>query len=296
MQMNPALKKLGFDQNDRVVILHADDIGMCQASVSAYSDLVDFGLMSSAATMVPCPWFPSVAEYCRQHPDVDMGVHLTLTCEWDQYRWAPISTADRESGLMDDEGYFHRSSQATQTHAQTKAVEAEIEAQIKRALDAGIVPTHIDSHMGTVAHPRFVPLYIQASLSYRLPTMSIRWDAAQFQQQRGVDAAAAQSLAEAVATLEDQGIPLFDQMSGMPLSGDKPIELAQKILGELPPGLTMFIFHPSQDTPELRAIAPDWAARVADYELFSSEKLRTFIQQEGIQVIGYRQLRDLMRP
>ena len=92
MHPNPVLKKLGFAPEDRLVIIHADDIGMCHASVAAYRDLMDAGLVSSAAVMVTCPWFPLVAEYCRQHPDADMGVHLTLTSEWDSYRWGPIST------------------------------------------------------------------------------------------------------------------------------------------------------------------------------------------------------------
>jgi hypothetical protein len=101
MDPNPVLRKLGFADDDRVVIIHADDIGMCQATMSAFADLVDFGLISSGAVMVPCPWFPQAAAYCRQHPLVDLGVHLTLTSEWDGYRWGPVSTRDPASGLID---------------------------------------------------------------------------------------------------------------------------------------------------------------------------------------------------
>ena len=86
--MNPALKQLGFDARDRVLIVHADDIGMCQATLPAIADLFEFGLVSSAATMVPCPWFPLAAAFCREHPTVDMGVHLTLNCE----SVAPVSS------------------------------------------------------------------------------------------------------------------------------------------------------------------------------------------------------------
>lgn len=295
MQPNPALKKLGFAPDDRVIVLHADDIGMCQSTISAYHDLVDFGLMSSAAVMVPCPWFPSVADYCRQHPQADIGVHLTVTCEWDVYRWGAVSTADPDSGLLDAEGYLHRTSAATQAHAQVSAVAAEITAQINRAQTAGIDPTHIDTHMGTLVHPRFVGLYMQAARDHRLPLMSFRWDAERLQQSRGLSADDAQALAQAIQQMEDQGVPLLDHIIGMPLSGEKPVELALNVLSQVAPGLTHFIFHPAQDTPELRAIAPDWAARVADYELFTSEKVRTFIREQGIHVIGYRPLRDLMR-
>ena len=295
MQPNPALKKLGFAPDDRVVILHADDIGMCQSTITAYSDLIDFGLMSSAAVMVPCPWFPSVAAYCRQHPEADLGIHLTLTCEWDVYRWGPISTADPESGLLDAEGYLHRGNTPVYAHAQVSAVAREIAAQVDRAQAAGISPTHMDTHMGTLAHSRFVGVYTQAAIDYRLPLMSFRWAADRIQRERGLGETDAQTLAQSIAQMEEQGIPLLDHIVGMPLSGAKPVELAQKILGDLQPGLTDFVFHPAQDTQELRAIAPVWAARVADYELFTSEEVRAFIREQGIQVIGYRPLRDLMR-
>jgi hypothetical protein len=149
--------------------------------------------------------------------------------------------------------------------------------------------------MGTVAHPAYLPAYTQAALTRRLPAMALRWDAETYRRERGMDDEAARATAQAARQLDELGIPLLDAIAGMPLHGDKPLELAQQILGGLRPGLTHFIMHPSQDTPELRAIAPDWRARVADYELFTSEALRAFIRHQGIQVIGYRPLRDLLR-
>ena len=89
--MNPFLQRLGFGADDRVVIVHADDVGMCHATIPAAADLFDAGLVSSAAAMVPCGWFPAAARHCREAPTIDMGVHVTLTCEWQTPRWAPIS-------------------------------------------------------------------------------------------------------------------------------------------------------------------------------------------------------------
>jgi hypothetical protein len=111
MQPNPVLKQLGFSKDDRVVIIHTDDIGMCQASIDAFADMVDYGLISSGAVMVPCPWFLEAAAYARAHPQADLGVHLTRTSEWETYRWGPISTRDPASGLLDEQGFFHKSSQ-----------------------------------------------------------------------------------------------------------------------------------------------------------------------------------------
>ncbi len=295
MHPNPVLKKLGFSETDRVVILHADDIGMCQASLTAYADLVDFGLLSSAATMVPCGWFPAVAAYCREHPQADMGVHITLTCEWDMYRWGPLSTTDPASGLLDSEGYLPRTNREVREHGDSAAAGVEIEAQIVRALAAGVDATHIDSHMGSVFHSKFLPGYMQTGLKHRLPPFMLRWDENQIKKEHGMDDETAQAAARMIEILEEQGIPLFDHISGMPLDGEKPLELAQQKLSELQPGLSVFIIHPAHDTPELRAIARDWPARVADFQLFTSEKLRDFIREQGIRVIGYRPLRDLLR-
>jgi len=295
MEPNSVLKKLGFGPQDRLVIIHTDDIGMCQASVAAYADLWEAGVISSGAVMVPCPWFPAAAAYARQNPQADLGVHLTLNSEWESYRWGPLSTRDPGSGLLDEEGYLHRREPAVWQQADPLAVQVELQAQVRRALQAGMDVTHVDTHMGTVAHPKFIPAYLQVGLENRLPVMILRKDAAGYQAM-GMDAQTAAMAAQLVQMLEEQGLPLLDNIAHLPL--DQPhnrMELAKSVLGSLPPGITHFIIHPSVDTPELRAITPDWPSRVADYETFRQQELRNFLQQQGIQVIGYRALRGLIR-
>jgi hypothetical protein len=287
-------ERLGFAPDDRVAVIHTDDIGMCQATVSAFTDLIDFGLISSGAVMVPCPWFPQVAAYCRQHPRVDLGVHLTLTSEYDGYRWGPISTRDPASGLIDEEGYFHRRSEEVQEHSDAAAVQLELQAQVARALAAGIDVTHVDTHMGTVAHPKFVLAYVQLAMQYGLPAMIPRLDEAGWRKM-GMDGEMAAFAAQLVQQLEAQRLPLLDHMAALPL--DQPadrVERAKKTLDSLPPGLSHFIIHPAHDTPELRAIAPSWQSRVADYQAFTSGELRDYVENSGVQVIGYRTLRELM--
>jgi predicted glycoside hydrolase/deacetylase ChbG (UPF0249 family) len=292
---NPVLRRLGFADDDRVVIIHTDDIGMCQATVSAFADLVDFGLISAGAVMVPCPWFPQVAAYCRQHPQVDLGVHLTLTSEHDRCRWGPISTRDPASGLIDAEGYFYRQSEEVQEHGDAAAVELELKAQVDRALAAGIDVTHIDTHMGTVAHPKFIPAYVQLAVQHDLPPMILRLDEAGWRKM-GMDSETAAFAAQLVQQWEAQGLPLLDHLTMLPL--DQPadrVELVKKTFDALPPGLTHFIIHPAQDTPELRSITPSWQGRVADYRAFTSEELCAYVKNSGVRVIGYRALRELMR-
>jgi predicted glycoside hydrolase/deacetylase ChbG (UPF0249 family) len=294
MKPNPILKKLGFKNSDRLVIIHTDDVGMCHASIQAYTELFDFGLISSGATMVPCSWFPQVALFCRQNSKVDMGVHLTLTSEWNTYRWSPISTHRLESGMLDTEGYFHRRSEDTQSLGDPEAVQVELQSQINRALSAGIAITHLDTHMGTVAHPKFVMSYIQLAIQHKLPFLFPRTDEAGFIQ-LGMDEITASIAANYVSILEEQGIPLVDHATGLDLdkSFDR-LEQAKQAMSNLPAGITHFIIHPSKDTPELMAITPDWQSRVADYNTFKDETLRQHIINEGIQVIGYQLLKALL--
>jgi len=292
MTPNPLLKKLGYSNTDRLVILHTDDIGMCQASLQAFEDLWDFGTISSGAVMVPCPWFPATAEFCRKHPAVDMGVHATLNAEWDVYRWAPLSTRDTHSGLLDKDGFFHQWHQAVYDNATPEAVAQELNAQVERAIAAGINPSHIDSHMGTILHPKFIQSYLQTGLDRRIPNMIPR-NAAQGFWMIGIDEQAMAVYTPILQKLESDGIPMVDGLAALPLEhADDHIGLAKKMLSEIPIGITHFIFHPSIDTPELRAIAPDWPARVANYKAVMSQDIKNFLKNSGIQVIGYQKLKE----
>jgi chitin disaccharide deacetylase len=296
MRPNPVLLELGYSESDRVVIIHADDIGFCHSSAAAMDGLLDAGIVSSMATMAVCPWFPAVAVYYRAHPTMDLGLHFTVTSEYDTYRWGPISTRDPRSGLLDGEGFFHRRSEPPQKRGKAAAVAAELKAQIARARAAGIDLTHVDSHMGTVWHPKFFADYMRIPARNRLPAFSLRMDpetAAAWGYGRRAGAAKARM----AAGFEARGMPLFDRIFIMPLenAGDR-VGTARRAIEALAPGLTYFILHPAVDSPELRAITPeDWRARAADYQAFTGAELRNFVRDSGIQVIGWRVLRDWMR-
>jgi len=297
MTPNPLLKKLGFSETDRLVIIHTDDIGMCHASLQAFKDLWAFGTITSAAVMVPCPWFPATAQMCRENPEIDMGVHATLNAEWESYRWGPVSTRDPASGLLDADGYFHQWHQAVYDNASPEAVEREVNAQVERALAAGIDVTHVDSHMGTIMNPLFIQAYIQAAASRLLPNLLPRLDA-RGMDMMGMSETEKQAYAPVMQQLENIGLPMVDGILSMPLDepdGQKQMEIAKQLLGDLPVGITHFIFHPSIDTAELHAIAPDWESRVTNYNTFMSDELKKFIESEDIKPIGYRQIRNAMR-
>lgn len=290
--MNPILSKLGYPENARVVILHADDIGMCQSSVDAYADLLDFGIMSSAATMVPCPWYPAAAEFFRaqqSNPRFDIGVHCTLNSEWKNFRWGAVSTRDAASGFLDADGYFFSESEPTQAQADPDAVEKELTAQVKRALAAGFDVTHMDTHMLTLFHPRLLPPYLRVAKKFRLPAFVLDPDHAWMTDMPG-------SVKAQLRAAAKRGMPMFDHFDALSLTEHKNrLREAKRALDALPVGLSALVFHPVRDGAEVRAMAPDWKCRVADYKLFLNNDFRAMIAESGVHVIGYRTLRDAMR-
>lgn len=285
MTHNPALRELGFAPQDRVVIVHADDVGMCGATVDAFLELAQDGLTSAGSVMVPCPWFPQVAARCRERAELDVGVHLTLTSEWDGYRWGPISSRDPASGMLDDEGYFYRN-QDRWSAIDPEAVRTEIGAQVDRAVAAGVDVTHIDAHMLAVMHPALTEDYVDLGFTHRTPVLLTR------------DAGWVGALAESkIAHWEQQGLPVFDHVRMMPLDGPATdrLELAKRMFDELPAGLSYLVTHPARDTPELRAIAGDWPQRVGDFETFGDPELARHVRSLGVLVVGWRPFRDRMR-
>ena len=146
--MRSLVERLGFEVGDRVAIVHADDIGMCHAAnVGAFEALAG-GPVTCGSIMVPCPWFSEAAERARAHPELDLGVHLTLTAEWARYRWGPVSSASAVPSLLDEQGVFPRTVADVLLRAKSDEVETELRAQIERALESGIDVTHLDAHMG----------------------------------------------------------------------------------------------------------------------------------------------------
>ncbi len=297
--MNPILAKLNLPPNARAVVIHADDIGMSYSAVAGFPALLEAGHLTSAAVMTPCPWFPGVAAMLRglrDHPRLDIGVHLTLTSEWDAYRWGPISTRKRASGLLDDEGCFHRREADVWAWADPDAVEQELRAQIETALAAGVDVTHIDSHMGTLFHPRLLPIYLKLAADYRLPPFIMR-PHAEHMQSANLEPEAAAILSRLLAQAEARGLTFFDGYHVMDLQRrGGGLEEARRVLSALPAGsLTYLILHPNIDAPDLRAFAPDWRARVDDYRLLTNPAFGHLLAELEITPVGMRALRDAMR-
>lgn len=284
---------LGFDATARVVVIHADDVGMCHGTLEAFDVLARLGAISSASTMVPCGWFPSVAAWCQQHASIaDVGVHLTVNSEWAAYRWRPVA-AMAVPTLRDEAGFFLRSPEQVQRHGDPDDVHAELTAQIGAARASGIDVTHADSHIFSLRHPRLIETYARVSREQKIPGALVRRPDPEIERP-AFGSAEIDAYYRVIDEAERDGVPLFESWVDLPLNEppERRIETGRRVLDGLPPGVSALLFHPVVDTPEVRAISSDWPARVADFELLRSEEWARAMEAAGVQVVGMRAIRD----
>lgn len=288
-------QRLGFAADERIAIVHCDDIGMCHdANLGAFAAL-DAGPATCGSVMVPCPWFQEAAAQARERPDVDLGVHLTLNAEWPHYRWGPVTGASAVPSLVDAQGCLPRGVDEIRERARPEEVERELRAQIDLALDAGIDVTHLDAHMGAVLVPPFIDVYAQLAADYRLPVFAVWPDATALAILGAANAGGA--VQNALRRLEEAGIPLLDGWDANSLSfepGAGPAHNAARLAG-LGPGVSYLICHPARRGDELDAIAPDAHARDFERGFYGGEAGRAALQSEGIRTLGMRTLRDFVR-
>lgn len=268
---------------DRTLILHHDDLGASRSANRAFVELCDKGVVTSGSVMVPCPWFADLAAIARDRPDLDIGVHLTLTSEFPGCRWRPMTGA---RGLMDTSGHFP----ATAAEAASRdpaLVRTELVAQIDAAHEAGIDVTHLDTHMLTLAYPSLLPVYLEMGERYALPIVLTR-DATRFLPP-GAD------LTQAFQTLDQRGLPPIGQFLHTPFGTPDPgRETYAALLDQARPGLTFCAFHftASGDADWMSDDAP---TRLAEYRIFASGWAKDFLGDRGFRLSGMRVLRDRMR-
>lgn len=276
-----ALTDLGLSPDvTRAAVVHVDDLGMCHDANEGGFEAIVNGPATCGSIMVPCPWFADAAARARALPEVDLGVHLTLTAEYDRFRWGPVLGAAAVSSLVDDEGYLPRTVEEVVAAADLGEVDQELRAQIDRALDAGVDVTHLDSHMGTMFHHGFFDIYLQLARDYRLPLFIFRYGPS-----------------ERVDTLEADGWPIFDAFDSESLDfapGEGAAHNAARLAG-LPVGLSYLICHAARGGEELNAITDSAHAREFERAYYGGAAGAKAMAAEGVATVGMRPLRDLLR-
>jgi len=275
--------RLGYPPGAKLIIVHADDLGETHAVNAAAIKALESGTINSASLMVPCPWFPEVADYARSHPDTDFGLHLTLTAERVYYRWGPAASIDKVPSLVDENGYFHHDWKPSQ-HVDAKEVEIELRAQVERALAMGVHPTHLDSHQYRLimSGKELFDVVLRVAHDYKLPLFVTRdWFA---------------SYPYLEASLGPTDVVLDHTVTIEPdIPPEKWNDFYLTALKNLKPGVTEFVIHPGYDDEELRAATRErstWGAawRQRDFDFFTSEQFRQVLAQQNIKLVTWREL------
>lgn len=276
MDGGPTLaERLGYAADTRLLIVNCDDLGSSHAANLGCYDALRNGIATSSTLMVPCPW---AREAAARYQGEDVGVHLTLNAEWDLYRWGPIT---RAPSLHDGDGGFPRTIEDLWDHADLDEVRRELTAQIERAILWGFDISHLDCHMGSLSfRPEFFDIHLDLAVEYGLP---MRMMGAGFEKNVGFPF---RRLAA------EEGVVFPDHLV-VQVGPTRPS--VEKVLAELRPGVTEIFLHPAVDTPELRAFAPDWEARVDDHAVATDPDLRARFEAAGVVLIGYEPLRELQR-
>lgn len=297
-------EKLGFPKGKKVVILHVDDAGMSYDSNLGTINAIDKGIASSTSVMMPCGWVPHFFDYLKPHPKVDAGIHLTLTSEWKNYRWSPLVGKDKAPGLYDEQGAFWHTVAQVVDHASADEVDAEIRAQLARYRSFGVQPTHMDSHMGTLFEPKFLPRYVKLAIEEKIPILFPGGHASLIIKANNVPADRQQLIKRVGKQLWDAGLPVLDDLDGSITSHNLPAgatnEALQRfktqkfieLLNAAKPGLTYLIMHCTDPTPTFDQISSSGQSRKGDMLTMMDPALKAFINKEGIIVTTWRELME----
>lgn len=272
---------LGYPADARLLIINADDFGMCHSVNEAIMGTFQTGLVCSTTLMVPCPWALHAMRFLADHPEVSFGVHLTVISDWVDYRWGPIIPKAKVPSLINKEGYFYNFEHMPEFLAGVRLDELEMEfrAQIELVLAAGLWPTHLDWHsLRLSGREDILALMLNLAREYGLAHRVF-----------------GQSWIEKV---QSQGLPTndYDFLDSYQLEPATKATRFAELLQELPVGLSEWAVHPGLDNAELLAIEPNGNhIRQTDFNFLTSQQAKNIVKEEGIILLDYRALQDVWR-
>jgi chitin disaccharide deacetylase len=275
---------LGYSDKDRLLIIHSDDLGVSHAENAASLEAMQYGIVNSGSIMVPTPWFYEIAKIYQSHPQLDLGIHLTLTSEWNDYKWGPVAPIDNVRSLVNKYGYFYSTVDSFNMYAKPSEVLIELTAQIDKCLSLGLDITHLDGHMGAIfSTPSNMEIYLQLAKKYKLPVMYHPLMNAMF-------TAKGKTFSYAYPVDDIIGAPTTAYPDGM-------AKYYQNAMDSLKSGISIFIIHTAYDNAEIQAVCTGhehygskW--REIDFKYFTSAGAKEDLERNGIISITWRDIRD----
>ena len=281
-------QKLGHPEDAKLLIIHADDAGLSHSENQATIQALQSGSVNSYSIMVPCPWFYEMATFAKNNPNYDCGVHLTLTCEWENYKFGPVLPIAEVSSLVDQNGYFYKTRADFKNNALLSEIKKELTAQIEKALQFGIRPTHLDSHMCSAGvTPDILELYKELGTKYNLPV---------FINQQFVE-----SIRLSDNKYNFENTLLADNLLIGHFSDFEKGELRHsyaQALDNIKPGFNVFLLHPAFDDFEMQGITihhPNFGSawRQTDFDFFTSEECQSKLKENNIKLITWKEIQQI---
>jgi predicted glycoside hydrolase/deacetylase ChbG (UPF0249 family) len=279
-------ERLGYHEDTKLLIIHADDLGVSHSENTGSIKAMEEGLVNSASIMVPCPWFAEIAAYAREHPEMDFGLHLTLNSEWSYYKWKPVLPYTEVPGLVTDRGFLTANWDTLRERATGDEVERELRAQISRALELGVNITHLDSHMFSVfVKPEYLDAYKKLGREFGIPVLLSR----SMVEMQNMDPDVLLNKDDLVV---DQLYMAFTNQNEGGLS-----QFYRDTLRNLKAGLSVILLHAAIDNAEMRAVTignADFGSawRQEDLTFFTSDECRAILEDEQIQLITWKEIKE----
>jgi chitin disaccharide deacetylase len=277
---------LGYPKDAKLLIIHADDLGVAHSENAASISALGKHCVNSASIMVPCPWFPEMAAYAQLHPEIDFGLHITLTSEWKYYKWGPVTPAQDIPGLINKNGFFYSSVDSVIQNASALEVEEEIRNQVKRAIKFGVNPSHLDAHMYSVHHNLgFLKSYLKVGHEFNIPVFIYRQVESTLHINLDTVVSARDIIIDTILTAEVE-----NYKTGM-------ADFYTTGLRNLKPGITYLIIHTAYDDDEMRAVTIEhegWGAawRQKDYDYFTSPLCVKLLKENNIYLVTWREIKN----
>ncbi len=286
--------KLGWPADAKLLIIHADDAGMCQAANKAIQQAFADGTINSCSIMMPCPWAYDFCMWAKAHSEYDVGLHITLNSEWKTYKWRSVSAPKDVPSLCDRNGFLLPDPLRTALRAKPDEVEREIRAQVQRAIAWGIKPTHLDPHLGAaLAKPAFAEAFVKVGREFGVTPLLI---------EPGPDFRAiarrfgAPITPKMIEMIRQSASAKLDYYAYPHLLGQRTYDARKaayvRELRRLKPGVSEIIVHPMMDTSESRATSRFWQVRAWEWKVFADPEVRQLIKDLKIERVTWKDLND----
>jgi predicted glycoside hydrolase/deacetylase ChbG (UPF0249 family) len=283
-------ERLGYPSGSKVILLHLNEMGMCYETNAAVRSILEAGPARSASAMAPCPWFADAAAWCARHPDADVGLELTITSEWENYRWRPVAGDALVATLLDPDRFFWRTPTQIMVNAAAEDVEHELLAQINYAKSLGMRPSHLTTHLGAlVTRPDLIEVYLRVARQQWIPAVVVEVTPEHLERFRGAGFPMPEDIIQLFA---DYPLPKVDDLRMLPpadsFAAKKQAFL--KLIDELPPGLTQIAVLPAVESDALKRIVPNWQERVWNAELLADDDVKRALGAERIVITDWREI------